>query len=90
LGEFDLGDGVEGVAGVPEGVGLFIDGPDEGGVAVAEEGAAKAGEEVEVLFAVAVREARAVAFGHDDGEAGVVADEEILALLEEVGGVFGH
>ncbi len=54
LGVLDLGLVVIDVADVPEVLGLLLSGFDEGGMAMAQDSAAEAGEEVEIFFAVGI------------------------------------
>jgi hypothetical protein len=87
LGQLDLRLGVKRVADVPELFRLFRRGGDEGGMAMPQDRAAEAGEEVEVTLAVGVPKHRAFAALHDDGKAGVIADQDLLAAVEDLLGV---
>ena len=76
LGELDLRLGVKGVADVPEFFHLGSRGGDQVGMAMAENRPAEAGEEIEILFSVGIPKVGAAAADHDDGLAGVIADQD--------------
>src|SRR5258706_6254776 len=52
-------------------------------MAVAEDCAAEAGEEIDVALAGGIPEERAFAAGHDDGDAGVVTNQNIFSSLDQ-------
>ena len=88
FGDAKLGFGVKLVAGTPEGAGLGGDGGDEGGVLVAEDGAAEAGEHVDILFAIGIPEEGALAADEDDGLFAVVEDHGGEVAVDEL--LIGH
>ena len=83
----DLRLGMIRVSDVPELLRLRRRRGDESRMAVAEDGAAEAGEEVDVFAAVCVPKAGAFAFRHDDRLALVVSDENFVGAVENELGV---
>jgi hypothetical protein len=83
LGDFDLRLGVKSVADMPEFFGLLHDGFGQSGMTVAEDGAAESSEEIDVALAGGIPEEGALAARHDDGEAGVISNQNIFSALDQ-------
>ncbi len=95
LGGARLGLGVHEVAREPELARLIGEGLHKIGVAVAEQRAAEAGEEVEVFVAGRVLKGRAPAAHHGDGVAAVVDRQVAIVAVDDglrggIGGLGGH
>ena len=89
MGDVQLGQGVELVGGLDEGGGLLGDGVHHHRGAVAEVVHGPAGDEVDVLFAVGVPDAGAIA-ADDDHRAAADGLGVVLLLDGDVFGVAGH
>jgi len=86
LAHAKLRGGIKSIANRPHRLRLFRHSANQIGMAVPENSATEAGEEIDVAFTVVVPKIGTFAARHDDGNAGVVADENLLALGDDLCG----